>query len=112
VRTMQTKLKKITLPILTGIISLYISVLFCFGIIIGYVLMKYLSSKVKSIEFSLGNYKIHLHHWLYSSLVLTAMLITDIYSFLPALILGVGGGFVFQGIYSYDDWYKILKRKR
>ncbi len=108
---MQTKFKKITLPIFTGVISLYVSVLFCFGIIVGYVFAKYLSVRVKSVEFSFSNYKIHLHHWLLSSLALAAILITGIHNFFPVFALGFGGGFVFQGIYCYGDWYKILKKK-
>jgi len=109
---MQTKFKKITLPIFTGVISLYISVLFCFGIIAGYIFMKYFSGRIKSVEFSFGNYKLHLHHWLYSSLVLVIMFITDIHSFFPVFVLGFGGGFVLQGIYCYGDWHKILKKRK
>ena len=109
---MKTKFKKITPPVLIGIISFYISGLFLLGIIAGYVVMQYFSGKVKSIRFSVGNYRIHLHHWLYSALFLATIFISGVYDLLPVFVLGIWSGFIFQGIYCYNDWHKILTKKQ
>lgn len=65
--------------------------------------------KVKSIIFNVGSYRVHLHHWLWGSLALASNLY---YNFLPIPQLSYGflGGLIFQGIYAYSDWHKILIR--
>ncbi|MFH1780634.1 MAG: hypothetical protein ABH841_01315 [Candidatus Nealsonbacteria bacterium] len=105
-----TKLKRITLPIVTGFVSLQISILFCLGVIVGYLGAKYFT--VRSIKIPLGKRQLHLHHWLIAMLGLATVLITKIYEDIPSFVLGIGGGLLFQGIYSYGDWHKILKKKQ
>ncbi len=109
---MKTKFKKITLPVFVGMASFYISAFFLLGVITGYIFMRFFTGKIKSIEFSLGSYEIHLHHWFYSSLALAILFISGVYQLFPIFLLGFGGGVVFEGIYRYNDWYKILSRKQ
>lgn len=71
--------------------------------------------RVPSIIFNLGNWQLHLHHWLISLAILIF-----VFSFLakkykiPNILLFFGSGFliglIFNGIFCYGDWYKILIR--
>jgi len=89
------------------------------GALAGYFLSKYLSAREvgeknrwwKSVVFGVGNYRLHLHHWLYS---LAILILGLYYNFLPFPQLSYGflGGVVFQGIISYPDWYRILIRRK
>ncbi len=109
---MESKFKKITLPILAGTASLYVSILFFLGAIIGYILTECISKRIKSIRFSLGSYKIHLHHWFLLWCSFMIVFISGIHYLFPVFLLGMGGGVVFQGIYCYEDWHKIVSKKR
>jgi len=81
------------------------------GALLGYFIAKFLSGRLKSPIFNFGHYEFHFHHWLYG----LGILISAIwYQFLPfpQFSFGFFGGIVFQGIYSYPDWHRILIRKR
>jgi len=108
---MTTKFKKVTMPIFAGFVSIQTSVFFCFGMITGYFIAKNLSGKISSIQIPIGRYKIHVHHWMLALLGLITVAFTDTYRFFPPFALGFGGGFLFQGIYCYTDWHRILKKK-
>ena len=105
------RIKKITLPVVAGVVSVQISMLFCFGVIVGYVIAKCFSSKTGSIQIPLGKYKIHLHHWLSALIGLSIVIISGTYVFFPMFALGFGVGFLLQGIHCYNDWYQILKKR-
>jgi len=64
--------------------------------------------RVKSIVIPFGKYKVHFHHWLISSVIIVLSLITNVCFLAPAIFYGLLSGSVFQGIYSYSDWHKIL----
>ena len=89
------------------------------GGISGFFLSKYLSAKEagqsnrwwKSLAFDIGNYKLHFHHWLYGLVALTLGLYYNLLPF-PQLSLGFLGGAIFQGIYCYRDWYKVITRQK
>lgn len=106
--------KKITLSVLlsTGIILGYLSFITW---AVAFLIAKYLGGKtagergrLRSFFIPLGNYKIHLHHWILSSLVMGITMVKGIYFLSPDLFYGFFGGIVFHGIYCYHDWYKIL----
>jgi len=110
--------RKITLFVLlaTGIALGYFSFISCS---IGFLIAKYLGGKttgergrLMSFFIPLGKYRIHLHHWLLSSLVMGITLGKGIYFPFPDLFYGFFGGIVFHGIYYYRDWYKILVLRR
>ena len=66
---------------------------------------------IKSRIFDIGDRRLHLHHWMFG---LGALILALIFKFsLPFSPLSVGilGGWVFQGIYDYSDWHKILFKK-
>jgi len=104
-------------PLLTaGIILGY---LFFVGWLLGFLLTKYMAGKtsgkpgrIKSIVIPFGNYKIHFHHWLISSGIIILSLIMDVRFLAAAISYGVLSGSVFQGIYYYSDWHRILITRR
>lgn len=90
-----------------------------FGVVLGYFLGKFLSGKqygqsgiIKSIAFNIGNYRLHLHHWLIGLGILISALSFNFSPFFSQFSFGFLGGVVFQGIYCYPDWYKILTKSR
>jgi len=81
-----------------------------FGSIFGYYLAKIFSKKVRSVVFEFRNWKFHLHHWLLCLGILISAFVYDFLPF-PPFSYGFLGGLIFQGIYCYSDWNKILIRK-
>ena len=104
----------VTLPIALISIELYLGVLF------GYFIGKYLSGRKmgerprfwKSIVFRIGDYKIHLHHWLYSLGILVSFASFSFFPVSGQLSLGFLTGVIFHGVVSYPDWYKVVIRRR
>lgn len=108
--------KKIVLftMLLAGIVLGY---LFYFSWAFGFTLSKLCSGKrdgepgrVKSIIIPWRRYRLHLHHWLLSAVVGVTSALSGFFLFRPELFYGFLSGLVFQGIYCYTDWYRILKK--
>lgn len=86
-----------------------------------FLVTKYLSaretaqpSRLPSIVVPFGNYRLHLHHWLISSCALLAafvLLDASLLAFPSEMLYGALSGIAFQGIYCYDDWHRIVKRR-
>ena len=110
--------RKITLYVLlsTGIIFGYLSFI---SWAVGFLIAKYLGGKtngergrLRSFFIPLGKRKIHLHHWFISSWIIAFALFKGVFLISPEVFCGFLGGLVFQGIYYYTDWYKILVPRR
>jgi hypothetical protein len=108
--------KVLSSKFLWGIPLALISFELCAGVIFGYLAAKIFSGeksgcqgKIKSLTFRLGSWKIHLHHWLWG---LGILIVAIFHSFLPfpQFSFGFLGGIIFQGIYCYPDWHKILRK--
>ena len=104
--------KGISLTIALALISLQLGL----GIILGYFTARFLSGKqtgqqgiIKSLAFQIGNYKLHLHHWILSLGVLVFAFFFNF--FYSHFFYGILGGWVIQGIFSYNDWKKILIKR-
>jgi hypothetical protein len=89
------------------------------GIILGYFITKFCSGqepglpgKIKSFTFNIGNYKLHLHHWLLGFMILISALSLKFFPFLPQFSYGFLGGVIFQGVSCYPDWHKILSKQK
>ena len=87
--------------------------------LLGFITAKFLGakadgerSKLKSIIIPLGKHELHLHHWFVCLGAGTLVMIRDIWFLTPEMCYGFLGGLVFQGIYCYNDWYKIVKPRR
>ena len=110
--------RKITLFVLlsTGIVLGYLSFISWAG---GFLIAKYLGGKtngergrLRSFFIPLGKRKIHLHHWLISSWIMVFALLKGAFLVSPEVFIVFLSGLVFQGIYYYTDWYKILVPRR
>lgn len=103
---MKLKKLKLAIPSLLAAFSFQLYL----GAILGYYLPKFFSKKVRSLIFEFKNWRLHLHHWL---LGLGILICGILYDFLPFLPFSIGflSGVIFQGIYCYSDWHKILVKK-
>lgn len=104
--------KGISLTIALTLISLQLGL----GIIFGYFTARLLAGKqtgqqgrIKSLAFQIGNYKLHLHHWLLSLGVLVFAFLFNLFHF--HFFYGFIGGWIVQGVFSYKDWKRILSKK-
>ncbi len=104
--------KGIGLTIALALMSLQLGL----GIIVGYFTARFLAGKqtgqpgvIKSLAFQIGDYKLHLHHWLLSLGVLAFAFFFNLFHF--HFFYGFIGGWVIQGIFSYKDWKKILIKR-
>jgi hypothetical protein len=92
--------------------------LWCVGGMVGYVAAKLSSGKktgvrgrVKSIVLPVRKYQLHLHHWFLAMVTLIICIVTGFYVITPQLFYGSMCGLVIQGLYCYDDWFHLIKRK-
>lgn len=108
--------KKVLFAIPIALISLEIY----FGLLLGYLASKFLAAKetgeknrwdIKSLAFSVGNWRVHFHHWFYSLGILVSIITFNFSPPFPQFSAGILSGAIIQGIISYSDWYKILKRQ-
>jgi uncharacterized membrane protein len=84
------------------------------GIIIGFLFWKIFAGKKegdkleRSFRFLIGNYWIHIHHWISCLALLILCLFLNIYnSFFYGILLGS----ILQGL-TYRDWHVIIYHKK
>ena len=84
-----------------------------FGMVAGYFAAYFFSPRIKSITFNIGKRKFHMHHWIWGLGILPIIISYKISPVSMPLTFGFFGGIIFQGIFCYSDWHKILiKRKK
>jgi uncharacterized membrane protein len=113
---MKKKIASLILLITVAIVIGYLAVVSWFA---GFLLAKYgggkkegMQGRVRSIRITLGMYRLHLHHWLICSAVIVIALVRSFYLFFPPeMFLSFMSGVVFQGIYCYSDWRRIIHRR-
>jgi hypothetical protein len=66
---------------------------------------------VRSIIIPWRNYQLHLHHWFLALIVGGVFVVKGFYIMSPEVFYGFFSAIIFQGIYCYEDWYRIIKRK-
>jgi hypothetical protein len=85
-----------------------------FGVVIGFLFWKVVSGKYegdkieRSFRFNIINYYIHIHHWIWCSVVLVALLILN---YQNMLIFGVLIGSIIQGLLYKDRFVVVYKKK-
>ncbi len=99
----------------TLVFAIMLGYLFLLSWLIGFLASKYLAGKsvgergkVRSVVIPLRRWGVHLHHWLYSSFLISLSFTTGMHFLTPEITYGLLGGLVFQGIYCYGDWHVIL----
>jgi hypothetical protein len=87
--------------------------------ILAFVITKCLSGRsdgrqgiVRSIIIPWRNYQFHLHHWFIALVVGGVCAAKGFYIMAPQISYAFLSAIVFQGIYCYGDWHRIIKRKR
>ena len=85
----------------------------------GFVITKYLSGRkdgkqgiAHSIIIPWRNYRFHLHHWFLFLIGGGICVVQGFYILTPEVFCGLLSGVVFQGIYCYGNWYRIVIRSR
>jgi len=111
--------KKIACIMVLQAVSICLGYLFFISCLLSFLITKYLAGKasgeqgrVKSILIPLGRYQLHVHHWLISTGVIGLSMTTNVCLGTPVIFYGALGGLVFQGVYCYSDWHKILVARR
>jgi len=66
---------------------------------------------VRSIIIPWRNYQLHLHHWFLALIIGGVCVVKGFYILAPEVSYGFLSAIIFQGIYCYGDWYRIVKRK-
>ena len=101
--------------IVLGYLSFYLSYI---SWLVGFIVAKCGGGKqagkpgrVKSIVISWRDYRLHLHHWVLAFVTSVICMTKGIHVIRPELIYGFLGGLIFQGIYCYSDWYRIIRLK-
>ena len=109
--------KKIVLiSLIAGL--LFLGVLSYKSWIVAFVITKSLSGRtdgkqgiVRSIIIPWRNYQLHLHHWFLALIMGGVFMLKGFYILPPEVFYGFLSAIIFQGIYCYKDWYRIIKRK-
>lgn len=65
-----------------------------------------------SLVFEVQDYRIHLHHWLVFLVVLVGATLFNFFLFTPFLFYGFFGGAIFQGLWHYEDWPRIVSKQK
>ena len=106
--------------VLIGLISVFIFLgILCYKTwFVVFAVTKFLSGRtegkqgiIRSIIIPWRNYQLHLHHWLIALIIGLAFLVKSSYIVTPEVFYGSISAIIFQGIYCYQDWYRIIKKK-
>ena len=114
---MKQKLKKYFFPAAGVFVSAWLSVVFAFWAIIGFfateVFMKkyFNTGKIKPLKFSLRDWEIQFHHWLWPGLVIAGAYFLGIINALPLSVVGFVSGIMFQDFYRDKRWHKVIYKK-
>ena len=105
------------------LISLIVGFCFC-GVlcyktwIVAFVITKCLSGRtdgkpgiVKSFIIPWRNYQFHFHHWFIALIIDGVCFAKGFYILAPEISYGFLSAIIFQGIYCYGDWHRILRKK-
>ena len=106
--------------VLISLIAVFIFLgIFCYKTwFVAFAATKYLSGRtdgkkgiVRSIIIPWRNYQLHLHHWFLALIMGGVFMVKGFYILPPEVFYGFLSAIIFQGIYCYKDWYRIIKRK-
>ena len=115
--SIEMKRKTVVLALLAA--GLYFSYLAVISWLSGFLMAKYgggkgegMRGRVRSVMIPLGRRRLHLHHWFICSVMMALGLTKSIplLFFPPEIFYGLLGGLAFQGVYCYNDWYRIIHK--
>jgi hypothetical protein len=82
------------------------------GIVIGFLIAKLVAGKntgdrtQRAIRIPVGNIKVHIHHWIWASVILIVFILLKFQNY---FLMGILVGIMIQGL-SYTDRFKIIER--
>jgi len=106
--------------VLIGLVAVFVFLgVFCYKTwFAAFLITKFLSGRmegkqgiVRSIVIPWREYRLHLHHWFLALVVGGAFLAKGFYILTPEVFYGFLSAIIFQGVYCYEDWYRIIKRE-
>ncbi len=116
-----SKRKKLITKIIFGTFLAITSIKLLFGFICGYLTAKLYMDKIYgkkigkinfgSLYLPLGNYKLHIHHWIYPWFFLGTGSLFDISFFTLTFPFGFLVGVSIHDIFTDKNWYKIILRR-
>ena len=68
--------------------------------------------RIPSLVFDMGDWRVHLHHWLVFLSIFVVAAIASFFVVSPFLFYGFLGGVIVQGLSHYDDWPRIVSRHK
>tara|TARA_Y100000310_G_C20423347_1_gene687743 strand:+ start:264 stop:611 length:348 start_codon:yes stop_codon:yes gene_type:complete len=111
------KTKKYIIPGTVLLTASYLSVIFTAGGILGYWLTnifckRYVhTGKVKTLEFGLGDWKVHLHHWITGGLAILLIYFMGFMYTVPIFFIGAITGLIFHDLHTDDYWHKVVYKE-
>jgi len=106
--------------VLIGLVAVFIFLgVFCYKTwFAAFFITKFLSGRtegaqgvIRSIVIPWREYRLHLHHWFLALVVGGAFLARGLYVLTPEVFYGFVSAVIFQGVYCYEDWYRIIRRR-
>ncbi|MCH7828803.1 hypothetical protein IH982_03030 [Patescibacteria group bacterium] len=67
--------------------------------------------RIPSLVFDMGDWRVHLHHWLVFLGIFVGAAIASFFIVSPFLFYGFLGGVIVQGLLHYDDWPRIVSKQ-
>ena len=117
-RKYRRKILLISVILVAALLISFSYYIWCIGCALGYVAGRLTGGKnagvrgrVKSIILPISKYQLHLHHWFLAVVTLIICIVTGFYVITPQLFYGGMCGLAIQGIFCYDDWFRLIKKK-
>ena len=104
-----------------GALPMLISFELGFALLAGYFVAHFVAGKrtsspnwrhIPSLVFTVGNWQVHLHHWLVFLAIFIAAAIASFFIVSPFVFYGFLGGVIVQGLFHYEDWPHIITRQQ
>ena len=112
----RTKKKKFVSAVALAAFT-YTSVIFTFGMLLGYMLTrKFYKNYVEngflqSLYFDFRGWKVHLHHWIMGAMVIILLIAGGWEPHIPMFFWGILAGVIAHDIYDFDDWHKVVVKQ-
>ncbi|MDA1337415.1 MAG: hypothetical protein O3C23_01480 [bacterium] len=101
-----------------GVLTMLISLELGFALLAGYFVARFCAGektsergRFPSLAFDMGDWRVHLHHWLIFSAILVTAVIANFFIVAPFVFYGFLGGVIAQGVLYYDDWPRVIVRQ-
>ena len=102
-----------------GALPMLISFELGFALLAGYFAAYFVSGqttskqgRLPSLAFTVGDWRVHLHHWLVFLGIFIAAAIASFFVVSPFVFYGFLGGVIVQGLSHYDDWSHIVSKQK